>query len=91
MKTKVLLIALVAGLTFTSCEKCKDCTIAYETINGFDISELDSAAVILGHADFGSFYMDEIFDGMGDEPESACPRITAAESNSDISNPFIVS
>ena len=72
MKTKLLLIALVAGFTFTSCEKCKDCTIAYETINGFDISELDADAVTLGHADFGSFYMDEIFDGWYDEPGESC-------------------
>mgnify|MGYP003989972141 CR=1 FL=1 len=58
MKTKLLLIALVAGFTFTSCEKCKDCTMAYETINGFDSAELDALANDYGYADFGAFWLD---------------------------------
>ena len=69
MKLRLLLIAVISIFTLTSCEKCKDCTMAYETINGFDSAELDAAAVILGHADFGSFYIDEVLDG-GDGWES---------------------
>ena len=40
MKTKLLLIALVAGFTFTSCEKCKDCELKYEFINDDELVEI---------------------------------------------------
>jgi hypothetical protein len=34
MKSKLFLIALIIGFTFTSCKKCKDCTMEWEPING---------------------------------------------------------
>ena len=55
MKTKLLLIALVVGFTFTSCEKCKDCTITYETMNGFDSADIDAGAVLMGYDDFDAY------------------------------------
>jgi hypothetical protein len=39
---------------------CKDCTMAYETINGFDSAELDAIANDYGYADFGAFYTEEM-------------------------------
>ena len=58
MKLRLLLIAVISIFTLTSCEKCKDCTMAYETINGFDSAELDAIANDYGYADFGAFWMD---------------------------------
>ena len=69
MKLRILLITVISFFSLTSCEKCKDCSMAYETINGFDSAELDAAAVTQGYADFGSFYIDEVLDG-GDGWES---------------------
>ena len=43
MKTKLFLIALLVGFTFTSCEKCQDCEIKYEFINNendYDVRSL---------------------------------------------------
>ena len=57
----------VASIDDGSC--CKDCTMAYETINGFDSAELDAIANGYGYADFGAFYIDEVLDG-GDGWES---------------------
>ena len=48
---------------------CKDCMMAYETVNGFDSAELDVIANGYGYADFGAFYIDEVLDG-GDGWES---------------------
>ena len=47
MKTKLFLIALIAGFTFTSCEKCKDCELKYEFINDDDIEGLYNLAAAL--------------------------------------------
>ena len=60
MKLRLLLIAVISIFTLTSCEKCKDCTMAYETINGFDSAELDAIANGYGYADFGAFYTEEM-------------------------------
>ena len=60
MKLRLLLIAVISIFTLTSCEKCKDCTMAYETINGFDSAELDAIANDYGYADFGAFYTEEM-------------------------------
>jgi hypothetical protein len=57
----------VASIDDGSC--CKDCTLAYEIINGFDPAELDAIANSYGYADFGTFYIEEMLDG-GDEWES---------------------
>jgi len=48
----------VASIDDGSC--CKDCTMAYETINGFDSAELDAIANDYGYADFGAFYTEEM-------------------------------
>ena len=57
----------VASIDDGSC--CKDCAMAYETINGFDSAELDAIANGYGYEDFGAFYIDEVLDG-GDGWES---------------------
>ena len=57
----------VASIDDGSC--CKDCTMAYEIINGFDSAELDAIANGYGYADFATFYIDEVLDG-GDGWES---------------------
>ena len=51
----------VASIDDGSC--CKGCTMAYETINGFDSAELDAIANGYGYEDFGAFYIDEFLDG----------------------------
>jgi len=56
MKTKLLLIALVAGFTFTSCEKCKDCDASYEFINGADPAEADALAILVGYTSFDNLF-----------------------------------
>ena len=52
---KLLLILTITMLTFASCEKCKDCQITYETLNGYNISNLNDAAVLLGYSDWESY------------------------------------
>ena len=56
MKTKLLLIALVAGFTFTSCEKCKDCEYSYQFINGSDSDEADVLAILVGYTSFDDLF-----------------------------------
>ena len=60
MKLKLLLIAIISIFTFTSCEKCKDCQITYETLNGYNLSDLNSAAVLMGHSDWDA-YMQSLY------------------------------
>ena len=57
----------VASIDDGSC--CKDCSMAYETINGFDSAELDAIANGYGYEDCGAFYIAEVLDG-GDGWES---------------------
>ena len=52
---KLLLILTITILTFASCEECKDCQITYETLNGYNISDLNEGAVILGYPDWQSY------------------------------------
>ncbi len=47
MKTKLLLLAVVAAFTFTSCEKCQDCEIKYEYINNENIAPIYELAAAL--------------------------------------------
>ena len=78
MKTKLLLIALIAGFTFTSCKKCKDCQITYETLNGYSMDDLNSGAVVLGYADWDA-YMTSLYPS-----EELCDdALDAAEDISD--------
>mgnify|MGYP000857956919 FL=1 len=49
MRKKLFLIALIAGFTFTSCEKCKDCEYKYEFINDDDIQPLYELAAIFNN------------------------------------------
>ena len=61
MKTiKYILIFFTACLIFSSCEKCKDCTIEYETLNGFDVASLDATAQLLGFTDWET-YMNSLY------------------------------
>ena len=55
MKTKLFLISLLIGFTFSSCEKCKDCVITYETLNGYNTADLNDAAVLLGYANWDAY------------------------------------
>ena len=52
---KFFVLIFLAGAFLTSCKKCKDCTIAYETLNGYDASGLDAAAELMGHADWDAY------------------------------------
>jgi len=45
---------------FSSCEKCKDCQISYETLNGYSISDLNDAASIMGYSNWDA-YMDSLY------------------------------
>ena len=63
---KLLLILTITMLTFASCEKCKDCQITYETLNGYNISDLNDGAVILGYPDWDA-YMQSLYP-----PEELC-------------------
>ena len=57
MKTKLFLIALIAGFTFTSCEKCKDCELKYEFINDDDIQGLyELGALFNGYNSFNEMW-----------------------------------
>ena len=60
MKTKLFLTALVVIFTFSSCEKCKDCQITYETLNGYSLSDLNSAAEIMGYSNWDA-YMQSLY------------------------------
>ena len=51
MKTKLLLLALVAVFTFTSCEKCQDCEIKYEYINNKNVAPIYELAAALQEFD----------------------------------------
>ena len=56
MKIKLFLIAIVSGLTFTSCEKCKDCDASYEFINGADPDDADALAILVGYTSFDNLF-----------------------------------
>ncbi len=60
MKLRLLLITAIAMITFTSCEKCKDCQITYETLNGYSMSDLNDGAVLLGYSDWDA-YMQSLY------------------------------
>ena len=49
MRKKLFLIALIAGFTFTSCEKCKDCEYKYEFINNDSIQPLYELAAMFNN------------------------------------------
>ncbi len=49
-----------AIITFSSCQKCKDCQISYETLNGYNMSDLNTSAEFLGYADWDS-YMESLY------------------------------
>ena len=56
MKIKLLFISLVSVFTFTSCEKCKDCELTYEFINGTEQAEADTLAIIFGYTSFDNLF-----------------------------------
>ena len=53
-KTTILLFAL-SPLLFSSCEKCKDCTIAFEALNGYPVGDLDAGAQLMGYDDWDAY------------------------------------
>jgi len=80
MKLKLLLIAVISIFTLTSCEQCKDCQITYETLNGYNLSDLNSAAVLMGYSDWDAYVQslypseelcDDNLDAAQDVSESA--------------------
>ena len=56
MKTKLFLIAVVSAFTFTSCEKCQDCEVDYEFINGAQESDYDAIAPLFGYATWNELF-----------------------------------
>ena len=56
MKTKLLLLAVVAAFTFTSCEKCQDCEADYEFINGAQESDYDAIATVFGYSTWNELF-----------------------------------
>lgn len=56
MKPKLFLLALIIGITFTSCEKCQDCVASYEFINGAQQVEADAIAILLGYTSFDALF-----------------------------------
>ena len=78
---KLLLAATIIMFAFTSCEKCKDCQITYETLNGYSMSDLNDGAIILGYSDWDS-YMQAMYPS-----EELCDdALDAAENVSDSSD-----
>jgi hypothetical protein len=77
---KIFSLIFLFALFFSSCEQCKDCTITYETINGYDAAGLDATAQLLGYADWNAYvssmytpeeFCDEALDEAEDLEESA--------------------
>ncbi len=54
-KAANLLCMLILILSFSSCKNCKDCHIEYETLNGYNMSELNTAAQLMGYADWDAY------------------------------------
>ena len=78
MKLKLIFLSLATLFAFSSCQKCKDCQITYETLNGYSLSDLNSAATLLGHADWDA-YMQSLYPS-----EELCgDALDAAEEVSD--------
>ena len=38
-----------------SCEVCKTCQISFETLNGYNMSDLNAAASIMGYSNWDSY------------------------------------
>ena len=65
---RLFLVLLIFPLIFISCEKednsitdnCKDCTLSWETLNGYDISQINAGAQILGYPSWDA-YMNTIY------------------------------
>ena len=53
-KTTFLLFALTP-IFFSSCEKCKDCQMTFETINGYNSADLDASASLLGYPSWNAY------------------------------------
>jgi len=77
---KNVLLLFCISLFFVSCEKCKDCTITYETLNGYDASTLDATAELLGYDNWDAYmtslytpeeFCDEALDDAEEISESA--------------------
>ena len=81
MKIKLLSLAVISIFTFTSCEKCKDCQITYETLNGYSVSDLNSGAVLLGYSDW-----DEYMQSLYPSEELCDDALDAAEEVSESSD-----
>ena len=56
MKRKLFLIAIIAAFTFNSCEKCKDCELSYEFINGENEADYKELAVLLANTSFQNLF-----------------------------------
>ena len=56
----MIMLCFITAFAFSSCKKCKDCQISYETLNGYSMSDLNSAASLMGYADWNA-YMDASF------------------------------
>ena len=56
MKAKLFLLIVILGISFSSCEKCKDCEASYEFINGADPAEADVLAILVGYASFNDLF-----------------------------------
>ena len=52
---KNIILLFCVSLFFVSCEQCKDCTLSWETLNGYDASDLDAAAELMGYADWDAY------------------------------------
>ena len=60
MKTKLFLISILIGFTFTSYEKCQDCEMKYEYINNENVSPIYELVLTLQGFDSFDQYWNSI-------------------------------
>ena len=83
-KTPIIILALIT-VFFISCEKCKTCQISFETLNGYNSSDLDAAASLLGYSDWDA-YMESLYPAeefCDDELDSAKEVSESMDLNAD--------